>query len=92
MTVIDLLNAILAKRIDEALFLDHYQERLRDPQIGGADAECLNQLIDDVNMAEHVPPLFDRAFLWRVEECARLLDSGASATEIRKFFATHASL
>jgi hypothetical protein len=49
----------------------------------------LSELVEDVNMAEHIGPLFDDRFIWRVEECLRLLSSDASAPDIRNFFATN---
>jgi len=89
MTVAELLKSVVAGCVTEAQFTEDFFKIFRDRRIPDAEAQCLNELVDDVNMAEHVGPLFDRAFIWKAEECLRLLSSGISAPEIRKFFATN---
>jgi hypothetical protein len=89
MTVAELLKSVVAGCITEAQFTEDFFRLFRDTRISDAEALCLDELVDDVNMAEHVGPLFHRAFVWKAEECLRLLSSGAPAPEIRKFFATN---
>ena len=89
MTVIELLRGIVGGSITEAQFAEDFFRLFGVPGNSDAETECLNELIDDINMAEHVGPLFTKDFLWEVEGCLRLLSEGASPTEIRKFFATN---
>ena len=89
MTVAELLRNVVDSQIAEAEFAQEFFKLLRAPDISHSEAQCLNELVDDVNMAEHISPLFQRGFVWKVEECLRLLTSGTSASEIRRFFATN---
>jgi hypothetical protein len=90
MTVPELLNGVISGRITEVQFMENFSKLFRgDSQMPGAEAQCLNEFVEDVNMAEHGGKLFDGSFLWRVEECLRLLSAEASASEIRSFFAQH---
>ena len=91
MTIADLLRGAVAGCISEARFTENFFKLFRDPRISGAEARCLNELVDDVNMAEHIGPLFDGAFVWKAGECLRLLSEGTSASEIRRFFATNSA-
>jgi hypothetical protein len=89
MTVLELLKGVFGS-VMEAQFMEDFSKLFRGgPRISDAEAQCLSELVEDVNMAEHGGSLFDTAFVWRVEECLRLLSAGASASEIRSFFAKH---
>src|SRR4051794_15207194 len=88
MTVQELLKKVVSGDISEAQFMDNFRELFRgDAPVREAEAQCLSVLVEDVNMAEHVGPLFDSTFVRRVEECLRLLTAGASASEIKRSFA-----
>jgi hypothetical protein len=89
MTVAELLKSVVAGCTTEAQFTQDFFKLFRNRRISDAEAQCLDELVDEVNMAEHVGPLFDSAFVWRVEECLRLLSARTSASDIRKFFATN---
>jgi hypothetical protein len=90
MTVTELLRDIVKGCITEEQFFEEFSRLFRGGSpIPDPEAQCLSELVEDVNMAEHIGPLFDDGFVWRVEECLRLLSAGASASEIRKFFATN---
>lgn len=88
MTVTELLRGVVDGFITEAQFFEEFSRLFRGgPPIPDAEAQCLSELVEDVNMAEHIGPLFQSDFLWRVEECLRLLSAGTSAPEIKGFFA-----
>ena len=90
MTVVELLKNVVAGCITEPQFFEEFSRLFRGgAPIPDAEGQCLSELVEDVNMAEHIGPLFDDRFVWRVEECLRLLSSGASAQEIRNFFAAN---
>jgi len=89
MTVVELLRGVVTGAVTEVQFMEDFSELFRGgPGIPDGEAQCLSELVEYVNMAEHVGPLFDRAFVWKCEECLRLLSEGRSAPEIRSFFAT----
>jgi hypothetical protein len=90
MTVTELLRSVVEGGITEARFFEEFSGIFRGgPPIPDAEAQCLSELVEDVNVAEHIGPLFHDGFVWRAGECLRLLAAGASAREIRKFFATN---
>lgn len=90
MTVSELLKGAVGGGITEARFMEEFSKVFRGgPPIPDAEAQCLSELVEDVNMAEHGGSLFNATFVWRVEECLRLLSAGASATEMRSFFRKH---
>jgi fatty acid-binding protein DegV len=90
MTVLELLKGVVGSGITETQFMEDFSKLFRGGlRIPNAEAQCLSELVEDVNMAEHGGSLFDAGFVWRVEECLRLLSAGASASEIRSFFAKH---
>jgi hypothetical protein len=89
MTAAELLKSVVAGCVTEAQFMQDFGKLFRDPRIPDAEGQCLSELVEYVNMAEHIGPLFASAFVWTVEECLRLLSSGASAPEIKRFFATN---
>jgi hypothetical protein len=87
MTVSDLLKGVVAGCITEAKFMEEFSTLFRGSlPMSPAESECLNELIEDVNMAEHVGHLFDHQFVSKAEECLRQLNARASATEIKGFF------
>lgn len=90
MTVIELLKGAIGGGIAETQFMEEFFKIFHDRQpIPDAEAQCLSELLEDVNMAEHSGSLFDATFLWRVQECLRLVSTGASASDIRNFFSKH---
>jgi hypothetical protein len=90
MTVTELLRGVVQGCVTEAESFEEFSRLFRGgPPIPEAEARCLSELVEDVNMAEHVGPLFNDRFVWRVEECLRLLEAGASASEVRRFFVTY---
>ncbi len=90
MTVLELLKGAVRRSVAEECFIEDFYKLFRGKSpIPDAEAQCLSVLVEDVNMAEHGGVLFDTGFVWRAEECLRLLSVGASALEIRSFFAKH---
>ena len=90
MTVLELLKGAVDGHVTERQFVEEFFKFFRGgPPIPDAEAQCLSELVDDVNMAEHGGSLFGPTFIWRVEECLRLLSTSASASEIRSFFIKH---
>lgn len=90
MTVLELLNGAVGGGVTEAQFMEGFSKAFRcGPAIPDAEAQCLSELVEDVNMAEHGGSLFNATFIWRVEECLRLLSAGASPSDIRNFFKKH---
>jgi hypothetical protein len=90
MAVLELLKSVAAGCITEAQFFAEFSRLFRGGSpIPDAEAQCLSELVEDVNVAEHIGPLFDDRFVRKVEECLRLLSSGTSALEIKQFFATN---
>ena len=93
MTVLELLKNVVDGCVTEPQFFAEFSRLFRGgPPIPDAEAQCLSELVEDINMAEHIGQLFDDRFVRRVQECLRLLSSGASAQEIRNFFATNRHL
>jgi hypothetical protein len=87
MTVAELLKGTVAGCITEAKFMEEFSSLFRGSlPMSAAESQCLNELIEDVNMAEHGGRLFDEQFVSKAEECLRQLDAGASSSEIKGFF------
>ncbi len=87
LTVTELLKSVVAGQVTEKQFMEDYSRLFRgDQPMSPAESQCLSELVEDVNMAEHVGPLFDNRFIWRLEECLRHLEAGSSASEIKNFF------
>jgi hypothetical protein len=90
MTVPELLRGVVKGCITEDQLFEEFSRFFRGGSpIPDAEAQCLSELVEDVNMAEHIGPLFDDRFVWRVEESLQLVAAGASASVIRKLFATN---
>ena len=89
MTLAELLRGVVAGSVTEAQFTENFFRLLRSRGSSDVEAECLDELVEDVNMSEHMGELFDKGFVWRCEECLRLLSEGRSASEIRRFFGTN---